>query len=277
MKYLLILLIIFSVQGCQTTPKTFKIDKTAFKNRYKTIAIMPIMIPREFSYRYQELLNLTDLTLSKNLKTAGFKVIDSAVVAALYEEVEREMIGNDNNLSPKKSPQIKRESYKRLQEKYQVEAVLYPYIDIKSANFHATSAHWDDVGRRIYQDEAFENAAIIASMFVTQYGKIAALSYCANLFDINANELYLDCGGIELAATMGKVKTKKKPNQPAPVMIDNSHLGFTAEITADEEQPEFEVGFIRTPLNELLTDTQLIEESVAISIRELIRAKKRYR
>ncbi|MCI0595406.1 MAG: hypothetical protein L0Z48_02565 [candidate division Zixibacteria bacterium] len=193
----------FSI-GCGSKAVTydpFIVPRDQFFGRLKTIALGPIWTPKDVPVSDSVKAQFESL-LSAELRGAGFTIIPSEEQETLWKALSDSMGGmydpNTGKADTVKAKAVWEQTYRQLQAKFGVDAVLFPEIDIVLAKLDNEKAKWDGTSEHV-QKKAFWKRML----GVTHFGTIRALSFVVSLKDNGYTSLYVNAGGIQ---TLDKVR-----------------------------------------------------------------------
>ncbi len=111
---------------------------------------------------------------------------------------------DDPRLPRQRPPVVARRAHqdlcrRELATRFHADAVLYVAIHVYTVHFFQDQAKWDGVSESIGNAVPVWVAALAGTY---SSGTVPALSLCVTLRDIDGNNLYTECGGIQLAAKL---------------------------------------------------------------------------
>ncbi len=268
MSRLFLLVLIVLLTSCKSTPPSLKISKAELKNKYSKIGLMWFQLPKEFEQRRDSIQQQFDERLKEQLQYGNFEIIDRDIVVAEYGKVTNEMNGfydsTTGKILPNKVLEIKKETFRRLKEKFGITAFLYQGVSIETAYLQHHQAIWDNHHEPYRKNNnALEN--VVSSLFVTETGRVPALSYYLSLVDENNESLYRRYGGIQLLAKLIQVPLNEGKQNSTVKHWPNGRKKPRVKFKSDFEYLTFD---------QLLVNPVNISNSVDRAAIDLIKAAK---
>lgn len=276
-RIILLFISLIFIQSCQST-KPPQITKKLILNNHSTIGLFFFNFPEEFNYRTEYLKEVIDPKLISQLKNKGFKVINRETILEVYSNIENKTENlyhtETGEINHEVLLKIKKETFKVIQEKYNVDYFLYQRIKVISSPFRGQYANWHGQEETVVKIKSGEKPTLnrkrtsfevwADNMAAQQYGSIPALSYCTTLVNEYNEELKSSCGGIELIAKLVKKAVPTKERY------------YVEEVDSDEYDygTDYETEFEYISINNNLQNKDKIQQAVAIAINKLLEVKK---
>jgi len=179
----------------------FRVPREQFYSSLKTIVLAPISTPKELEVSETVKAKFESL-LATELRRAGFTVVTSEEPRTLWQAMADSVGGiydpKSGEVDTARSRMIWDKVYSRLRENYDVNAVMYPGIDVVLAEFNNGNAKWHGTSENV-QKGKFWNFLSGTSHF----GTTRALSLSVSLKDSNNVNLYVNAGGIQALDKVG--------------------------------------------------------------------------
>lgn len=178
--------------------KPAKFSREEFQAKCKTLALVPVRIPKDIA-RYDSARAEFDSLLTSALQQAGFAVVPSKA----YEEIRRQALEEVGGLfdpltgaaDTTKSKQVAARCRRELRAKFNADAFLYASVLPAKANFSSGKAKWHGASQSLLKKGG------IAGFFASgrRYdGFLPALSLVVVIDDTNGVDLYRHAGGIQV-------------------------------------------------------------------------------
>jgi hypothetical protein len=262
LNYLIVIIISIFTFGCSSTP--YKVSKKVIQDNITSIAVINFYSPNPLHYRRTELTSIITPKVVNTLKSKGYKVIGTEITEPIFEQVNQDLGGYTDSTSgvfdQEKYNKVLLETYARIQRDYGANGFISQEISIRVINFNHNIAMWDGVRENVLLREPNIVEQVLTSMFVNQHGTINGLSYCSELVDINNQQLYIDCGGLELIT---KIKVESLDDGNSKRLVHNNV----------KKVPKTKSSFVAIPVPETLNDHRKITDAVEISLDKLVGVK----
>ena len=180
----------------------FQVKKEEIRDRVKIVALAPVGVGDDVPNGTEARQEFGEMVASE-LGTLGFQTVPTTEYEQVFNRLRDEAGGffdpNTGKADNEKFKKVNDLCRRELATKFHADAVLYPAIHVFSVHFFQDHAKWDGVKESI-------GGAVPGwvSAFTGTYssGTVPALSLCVTLKDIDGNNLYSECGGIQLAAKL---------------------------------------------------------------------------
>ena len=208
------LLFVLLTVGCAIDPPEppshFTLAHDEFYARVKTIAIAPLTTPADLANPEQVEKKFEPL-IATMLRNAGYRVVPSKEYAALFEQATGKQGGYFDAYSGKldaaKHDAALKATREGLAAKFDVDAVLYPGIELVAAPWHDQWATWDGVTETLQSFTGLVGKGVVK--FVTEpasyllegpheAGTVQAYSLTVSIEDMAGNRMYANQGGIQV-------------------------------------------------------------------------------
>jgi hypothetical protein len=176
----------------------FKISREQFFAKCKTVALIPIRIPKDIA-RYDSARVEFDSLLTSALQQVGLVVVPSKE----YEEIRRQAVEEAGALfdpltgapDTTKSKQIVERCRGELLAKFKAEALLFASIRGVSVPFSGAKAKWHGASESLLSKGGISGFFSSAS---NSSGRATALSLFVVIADTNGADMYVNAGGIQV-------------------------------------------------------------------------------
>lgn len=216
------------IMGCSTAVHRSSVSKEDFKIQVKAVVLTDLALPEALQHRQD--VNSYYLQQIKEIFTRnGIQVVAPEVYYNTFKEIRDAHGGYFNartgQRDDEKFTKVQRETLARLKQTHNIDAVLYHDIRVRDANFGQYRAEWDG------QSEAYEKnnsdvANFFSSMVQQTSGSLPAISYFVFIKDVNAKELYMGAGGIQLVSKLNE-KDKFEALPVAELLQNSSTMTFS--------------------------------------------------
>jgi hypothetical protein len=196
----------FSMGNLFLTEKfAWKVDRAQTLPGIKRIGLVTVNLPDGLDDRTEAAKQLEQF-VSEQLESAGIAVIGSEVYAQTRQKLMEQLGGiydaRTGALDKSKSGALYTQTLRSYTEEQQLDAVMYPEVRMRTADFYSDVAEWDGVkdkstGMTLTGWKAFWSAPSASK------GSISALSLLLFLHDTSDKPLYVGMGGIELLSYTG--------------------------------------------------------------------------
>jgi hypothetical protein len=224
----LLVITIACMAGCSTAVHRSSLSKQDFKTQVKTVVLTDLNLPDALQHR-QDVSSYYLQQIREIFARNNIQVIAPEVYYSVFNEMRDANGGYFNaqtgQRDDEKFAKVQRETLARLKQSHNIDAVLYHDIRVRNANFGQYRAEWDG------QSEAYEknnnDAANFFSSLVQQTsGRLPAISYLVFIKDVQAKELYMGAGGIQLVSKLNN-QDKFEPLPLAELLQDSSTMAFS--------------------------------------------------
>lgn len=192
--------------GCATPYNPFKISQDQFYSKTKTIAIVPIIVPEDLEDPEPVKTTFESLIEAK-LREAGFLVVPTGEYAAIWKQKAEQVGGYFDPLTGKpdisKLRSVREQTCQELAKKYNLDAILFPFIRVVKAQWHNGTAYWGGTSESLKP----LGQKLLESLFLETRGTVPALSLVVAIQDIHGSDLYVNAGGIQVLSKMTGLKT----------------------------------------------------------------------
>lgn len=202
---LAIVLILIS-SGCGRPPEIydpFKVPRQEFYPQLGRIAIVPMKFNSEFS-EFDNAITVLDSLLAKELREDEIEVIivtiekSDSLQGAFMKDIGGFFNPYTGKLDKEKTKKWRRMLIREMEEKYNVDAVMFSSIRKVTAHFSSDRAKWDGASESVGKDRFLKTI-----MGISHSGDISALSLIVELREVNDSLLYLNAGGIQVLKKIG--------------------------------------------------------------------------
>ena len=193
------------VAGCASNKpqyNPFQVKKEDIRDRVKIVALAPVRVGDDMPNGTEARQQFGEL-VANELGTLGFQTVPGTEYEQVFNRLRDEAGGffdpNTGKADNDKFKKVQDLCRRELATKFHADAVLYPAIHVFMVHFVQDHAKWDGV------KESIGNAVpgwVSALSGTYSSGTVPALSLCVTLKDIDGNNLYSECGGIQLAAKL---------------------------------------------------------------------------
>lgn len=196
--YLILSLFILPLLGCNEANKAYKIDRTEFFSKVKTVGIVPIYISSESNIpNLEEKKKEFDDAIESKMKQAGFTIVPACKYKVIYDSIKQSLgiidDSNDVSLRQKQYELLFEHSKKEYLAKYKVDALIYPAVVIVKVPWSRNNAEWHGV-----KEPTTGKRDILTDLFITTYGTIPGISLRIIISDNTQKPYYVNYGGIQL-------------------------------------------------------------------------------
>jgi outer membrane murein-binding lipoprotein Lpp len=196
-------LLTFLAAGCASDkPRDpFATSKEDIRAKVKIVAFAPVAVADDMPNGADAKKEFGDL-IADELGALGFQTVPAAEFEQIFNRLRDEQGGffdpNTGKADNEKYKKVQDLCRRELAAKFHADAVLYPAIRIFPVSFGQDTASWDGVKEAV-------SATGLPGWFLAiggryENGTVPAISLCVSLKDIEGNNLYAKCGGIQLAA-----------------------------------------------------------------------------
>lgn len=198
-KCLLLMCCLLFLSGCFEQYNPFKIEKTEFFDKVKTVGLYPASIQVEVDDEGKR-KNLLEENIQQKLRDVGFASIPSSEYKAIYDNL-KEAVGplydpNTGELLKEKYDSLKEHTKREYLARHKVDAFVYPAVVIVKAEWRGNIAQWHGV-----EEPSTGKSGILATLSAPQaYGTLPALSLRIGIGDPGGDIYYLNYGGIQLCS-----------------------------------------------------------------------------
>lgn len=200
--------------GCATSApriNPFKVSKQEIRDRVKIVAVASVRMDDDIPNATQARQEFGELIVNE-LTSLGFQTIPPTEYEQIHNRLREEVGGFFDPVTGKGD----NEKFKKVQElcrrelatKFHADAVLYPSMDVFSIRFSQDWAAWDGVRESVSEAGWLERAFI-----GTHNGTVPALALCVGLYSVDGNNLYTQCGGVQLVSKIFGNSFRKIPDQ----------------------------------------------------------------
>lgn len=208
------LLFVLLTAGCAFAPPEppshFTLAHDEFYARVKTIAIAPLTTPADLA-NPEPVAQKFEPLIATMLRNAGYHVVPSKEYATLFEQATGKQGGYFDAYSGKlddaKHDAALKATREGLAKKFDVDAVLYPGIELVAAPWHDQWATWDGVTETMQSFTGLVGKGVMK--FVTEpasyllegpheAGTVQAYSLTVSIEDMAGNRMYANRGGIQV-------------------------------------------------------------------------------
>ena len=226
----IILVTVGALSGCvdlkPPAPYTaLKIPRAQLQGQIHTICLHPLNERAPLPQAEAKTAQLEKL-LATHLEAAGFSVVPSAQVKAVWDEVKQQRGGYfdpfTGQVDARKLAAIKQTGYRELNHRLGCDAVLIPTIALVTASFSGGIAKWD-------------STSDVLAFLASGYGYVPALSLWVSVRDLHDQEIYFGTGGIEVVEKLDSGLLRDQFTQvPVEKLLTNSERNEAA-VTASLE------------------------------------------
>lgn len=216
------------IAGCSTAVHRSSVSKQDFKMQVKTVVLTDLVLPDAMQHR-QDVRSYYLKQIKEIFAKNNIQVVEPEVYYSAFNAIRDANGGYFNaqtgQRDDEKFAKVQRETLARLKQTHNIDAVLYHDIRVRNANFGQYRAEWDG------QSEAYEKnnsdvANFFSSMVQQTSGRLPAISYLVFINDVNAKELYMGAGGIQLISKLND-KDKFEPLPIAELMQDSNTMAYS--------------------------------------------------
>lgn len=194
-----VLVLALAASGC-ASDTAFKIDRTLFIGRIKTIAVTPVSLPDGLE-NPASIRDEFESLLATRLREAGYSVIPSTEYVTTLKGMAEERRSADLQ-----GPVIREQTLNPRETKLAADAVLDGEIRVVKAGWQDWIAQWDGTSEKMkdFSASVLEKFPLALTGFMlVKYGTVPALSVVISIKDINTREeLYRKAGGIQVLAKL---------------------------------------------------------------------------
>ena len=192
--------------GCASSKpqyNPFQVKKEDIRDRVKIVALASVRVGDDVPNGTEARQQFGEL-VANELGTLGFQTIPATEYEQVFNRLRDEAGGffdpNTGKADNEKFKKVQDLCRRELATKFHVDAVLYPAIHVYTVHFVQDQAKWDGVRESVSGNTLPGWVSALAGTYSS--GTVAALSLCVSLRDIDGNNLYTECGGIQLAAKL---------------------------------------------------------------------------
>ena len=191
------------VAGCLPTTlryNPFKVAEPEIRQKVKRVALFPVTLPTDLDDPEPVKAKFEALIQAK-LKEGGFIPVPSQEMDAIWKRMKEQLGGFFDPVTGKrdevKFKTAREHTLREIQAKTKADAVLHPAIHLIKVNFGNNQAAWHGTSESLVPGGFW-------ATFITgaNHGTTSALSLYVTLEDIHGVELYVNMGGIQLAAKL---------------------------------------------------------------------------
>jgi len=214
----------------------FKVPRDQFVGQVKTVALRPLAGMPEDYPRADSAKAAFESLLTAEPQQAGFKVVP----ASIYDQIRQESLDSLGGVfDPKtgaedttKARQVHMRNLEQLKARHQADALLNPRLVALTAQFSSGSAHWDGASQKLWK-----GTQGVFGILDKRTGSVPAVSLLVVITDTEGNRLYVDTGGLSLAARIDGNGFKDLPEDSLfgnPLRNSNSVRLALAALTRPE-------------------------------------------
>lgn len=200
--------------GCATSPPEipshFTLAHDQFYTEVRTIAIAPLTVPDDLANPAPVAEKFESL-IAGLLRDAGYKVVPSHEYAALFEQEKAKQGGYFDAYTGKqddaKYDAVLKTTREELSAKFNIDAVLFPRIQLVDAPWHDQWATWDGVTETIQSAVGLVGKGVLKfvnepHMYLLEgpheEGTVKAYSLAVSIEDLAGRKMYANQGGIQV-------------------------------------------------------------------------------
>lgn len=212
--FLLVILMAFLfAAGCATTTpyNPFKVSQEEFYNKTKTIALIPVDLPKGLADP-ESVRGKFEALLEEKLHEGGFLTVPSKEYAEIWKRMTEQIGGYFDPVSGKRDESkfktVWEHTYRELNTKFNINALLQPNIQVFKINWSGTTVRWHGTSESIISTGQFLLDSVVG---ISRYGTVPALSLTVCIQDIHGVTEYLNSGGIQLLSKLSGAKFEQVP------------------------------------------------------------------
>lgn len=203
---LIYIVLLLLCSGCGRPPEIynpFRVPRQEFYPQLGRIAIVPMKFDLEISH-YDEIMTVFDSLIAYELREDELEIVivptekSDSLRGVFMKEIGGFFDPYTGKLDKEKAKKWRRMLIREMEEKYNVNAVMFSSIRKVTAHFSADRARWDGASEGIGKDKFLKFI-----MGMSHSGSIPALSLVVELRQVNDSLLYLNAGGIQVLRKIG--------------------------------------------------------------------------
>jgi hypothetical protein len=178
----------------------FKMSAPEIRQKVKRVALAPVILPVDLDDPEPVKAKFEALIQAK-LREGGFTAVPSQEVDALWKRMKEQLGGFFDPITGKrdeaKFKTAREHLLREVSATTKADAILHPAIQLVKVNFGNSQARWHGTSESLITG-GFWGAFLAGA----NNGTTSALSLFVTLEDVNGVELYVNAGGIQLAAKL---------------------------------------------------------------------------
>jgi len=204
MKYIYILIIIFFLGGCKSTPEYLNTEQ--LKKNYQTLGFGHFYVEKELRFFQKQLKNHYNTPIKVALEERGFKIVDASSVYDHYQELLQNSDNLYDPLTGQKNENMNNNLWKRAlvktKQELGIDAFVFSGVDTVRAHF-TNSLLLGYVAKWFGQEESYlvggaGGTDVLTSFFQNQKGYLPGSRVYIQVRDEKDKLLTMGSGGIEL-------------------------------------------------------------------------------
>jgi hypothetical protein len=227
-------LLTVSVGACSSRAdyNPFSVDPEAIADRVRSVALAPLAAGPDVGAPESTLTTL-ERAITDTLTAAGFAVVSPVIFSGIWESILSDIGGFFDPITGQVIEEKQAIAHQRLTDElshqFNAGAIVYPELQIVSANYADGVARWDGTSQVVasFWERFAEAVAAAANGFARQphvstlpYGSVAAVSLQIIMEDLNGTVMYTNWGGVEIVAD----EETGKPRSESDLFKDTKRL-----------------------------------------------------